>query len=183
MYLFFDTETTGLPKNWNAPISDLNNWPRMIQLAYLLQDKDGNELEAGNFLVIPEGFTIPHSASHIHGITTEKAIDEGWELKSVLERFALCIPRAEFIVGHNIRFDRKIVGAEFLRTQMADLLHEKPRHCTMMSGRKYFSKWPKLEQLHRFFFNAGFEGAHDADADIRATAKCFWQLKLRGDLK
>lgn len=24
-YLFFDTETTGLPRNWKAPVSDLNN--------------------------------------------------------------------------------------------------------------------------------------------------------------
>jgi len=35
MYLFFDTETTGLPKNWKAPIEDLNNWPRLVQLAWL----------------------------------------------------------------------------------------------------------------------------------------------------
>ncbi len=33
MYLFFDTETTGLPRNWHAPASDLANWPRLIQLA------------------------------------------------------------------------------------------------------------------------------------------------------
>lgn len=179
MYLFFDTETTGVPKNYNAPVSDINNWPRMIQLAYLLQDAQGNELEAGNFLIIPDGFTIPPEVTRIHGITTEKAAAEGWELKSVLERFKLCIPRAEHIVGHNVRFDRYIVGCEFYRMAMQDLLHEKPRICTMMSGRKYFSKWPKLEQLHRHLFGEGFEGAHDADRDIRATARCFWELRNR----
>ena len=30
MYLIFDTETTGLPKKWNAPISDTDNWPTSI---------------------------------------------------------------------------------------------------------------------------------------------------------
>jgi len=30
MYLFFDTETTGLPRNWKAPVTDLDNWPRMV---------------------------------------------------------------------------------------------------------------------------------------------------------
>lgn len=32
---FFDTETTGIPKNWEAPVTDLSNWPRMVQIAYL----------------------------------------------------------------------------------------------------------------------------------------------------
>lgn len=36
MILFFDTETIGLPKIWNAPISDIDNWPRLIELAYLV---------------------------------------------------------------------------------------------------------------------------------------------------
>jgi len=26
MYLFFDTETTGFPRKWKIPITDLNNW-------------------------------------------------------------------------------------------------------------------------------------------------------------
>jgi DNA polymerase III subunit epsilon len=59
MYLFFDTETTGLPRSWKAPITDLNNWPRLVQLAYLLYDSDGNELSGGDFIIKPEGFIIP----------------------------------------------------------------------------------------------------------------------------
>ena len=27
MIFFFDTETTGLPRNWKAPITDIDNWP------------------------------------------------------------------------------------------------------------------------------------------------------------
>ena len=38
MYLFFDTETTGLPRNWKAPVTHLNNWPRMIQIAWIACD-------------------------------------------------------------------------------------------------------------------------------------------------
>ena len=45
MYLFFDTETTGLPKNWNAPIQNVNNWPRMVQIAWLLYDNNGTKIE------------------------------------------------------------------------------------------------------------------------------------------
>ena len=41
MYLIFDTETTGLPKNWKAPITDTDNWPRCVQIAWQLHDEMG----------------------------------------------------------------------------------------------------------------------------------------------
>ena len=71
---FFDTETTGLPKNWKAPVTDLNNWPRLVQLAYLCCDNDGNEISSGDFIIKPEGFSIPAQVSKIHGITNESAL-------------------------------------------------------------------------------------------------------------
>ena len=87
MYLLFDTETTGLPKNWKAPVTDLNNWPRLVQLAYLFYDNNGNEISAGNHIIKPDGFIIPTDASRIHGISTEKAIQEGKTLLIVLQEF------------------------------------------------------------------------------------------------
>ena len=68
MYLIFDTETTGLPKRWDAPISDLDNWPRCIQIAWQLHDNLGNCIEHQDYLVQPEGFNIPYDAEKIHGI-------------------------------------------------------------------------------------------------------------------
>ncbi len=41
----------------------------------------------------------------------------------------------------------------------------------------YGYKWPKLSELHFKLFNTGFEEAHNAAVDIKATAKCFWELK------
>ena len=77
MYLFFDTETTGLPKNWKAPITDLNNWPRMVQLAWLLYDNSGTLLNKEAYIIRPDGFTIPEESCRVHGITTQRALDEG----------------------------------------------------------------------------------------------------------
>ena len=51
MYLFFDTETTGLPKNWKAPVTDVNNWPRMVQLAWETYDVQGNLLARNNHII------------------------------------------------------------------------------------------------------------------------------------
>jgi len=114
MYLFFDTETTGLPKNWKAPITDLANWPRMIQLAYFLADADGNKLAGGDYIIKPEGFTIPEEAARIHGISTERALKEGRDLPGMLLEFQAAVWRAQFLIAHNMSFDEKIVGAGYL---------------------------------------------------------------------
>ena len=70
MYIIFDTETTGLPRNWNAPITDTDNWPRVIQIAWQLHNDMGELIESKDFLITPEGFDIPYDAEQIHGIST-----------------------------------------------------------------------------------------------------------------
>ena len=65
MYLVFDTETTGLPRNFNAPITDVENWPRVVQLAWQIHDADGVLVEQKDFLIKPVGFNIPIKAEEI----------------------------------------------------------------------------------------------------------------------
>jgi DNA polymerase III subunit epsilon len=115
MYLFFDTETNGLPKNWKAPVTDLLNWPRLVQIAWVLFDNDGNEVKRNDYIIKPIGFTIPYEASKVHGITTERAESEGVDLKLSLDEFNEQLERATHLVAHNMSFDEKIIGAEFLR--------------------------------------------------------------------
>ena len=190
MYLFFDTETTGLPKNWKAPVTDLNNWPRMIQLAYLLADAEGKKIAGRDYIIKPVGFTIPEDAAKIHGISTERALKEGVELMTVLLEFQAALGQADCLVAHNISFDEKIMGAEFLRNNMPDTIPAKKKICTMQSSTNYCAipgpygnKWPKLAELHQKLFQVDFEGAHNAAADIAATMKCFWELKRLGVIR
>jgi DNA polymerase III subunit epsilon len=187
MYLFFDTETTGLPRNWKAPISDLNNWPRLVQLAWLLYDMDGKKIDGNSYIIKPEGFTIPPDAARIHGISTERAREEGAALQDVLNDFQRLISEASCLVAHNMSFDEKIAGAEFLRKKMVNPIEKKKKICTMQRSTDYCKldgpygyKWPKLSELHYKLFGTGFEEAHDAAVDINATAKCFWQMREIG---
>jgi len=189
MYLFFDTETTGLPRNWKAPVTDFNNWPRLVQLAFLLYDRNGNKISGGDYIVKPEGYSIPTDASRIHGISTERAIKEGHALKDVLLNFQTLIEQADYLVAHNMSFDEKIVGAEFLRNKMADSIAPKKKICTMQSTTNFCAitgsygyKYPKLSELHYKLFKTGFDEAHNAAVDINATAKCFWELKRLGKI-
>jgi DNA polymerase III subunit epsilon len=183
-YLFFDTETTGLPKNWKAPVTDTKNWPRMVQIAWLIYDNSGKQLSSRDYIIKPENFTIPADVVKIHGISTERALKEGHPLNDVLTEFISDVEKADFLVGHNVDFDDKIVGAELVRLAYNSSFHKKQRICTMASSTKFCAipgnygyKWPSLSELYFKLFREKFEDAHQALIDIQATAKCFWELK------
>ena len=189
MYLIFDTETTGLPKRWNAPISDTDNWPRCIQIAWQLHDVFGNLIEHQDYLVQPEGFNIPYDAEKIHGISTELAQEQGITLPEVLEKFNDALSKTKFIVGQNVGFDVNIMGCEFFREDIANQLQEFPvldtctEHtaslCKLSGGRYGKFKLPTLTELYQFLFNNTFNEAHNATADVEATTRCFFELIRR----
>ncbi|MBC8413173.1 3'-5' exonuclease [bacterium] len=187
MYLFFDTETTGLPKNWKAPVTDIDNWPRLVQIAWLQYDGAGNKLSGKEYIIKPEGFTIPAEAAAVHGISTERAISEGVALMGVLEEFAGLVESSDFLVAHNMNFDEKILGSEFIRNSLGNNILKKTRLCTMKASTDYCKlpgnygyKWPKLSELHMKLFGHDFQEAHNAAVDIEACGRCFWELKRIG---
>jgi DNA polymerase-3 subunit alpha len=189
MYLIFDTETTGLPKRWDAPITDTDNWPRAIQIAWQLHDKMGNCLEHQDYLIKPEGFNIPYDAEKIHGISTELAEEQGVSLDEVLQKFNEVLSKTKFIVGQNVGFDVNVMGAEFVRGEVVNQLQELPvldtctEHtaslCKIPGGRGGKFKLPTLTELHEFLFNQPFAEAHNATADVEATTRCFLELIRR----
>lgn len=189
MYLIFDTETTGLPKDYKAPVSDSDNWPRCVQIAWQLHDDLGKVVEHQDYLVRPEGFNIPFDAEKVHGISTELAEKEGLPLSEVIALFMESLTRAKFVVGHNIDFDFKIVGAEMFRLGMENPLEQVPildtctettaSLCQIPGGRGGKFKLPTLTELHEFLFAEPFEEAHNATADVEATTRCFLELLRR----
>ena len=190
MFLIFDTETTGLPKDFKAPISDTDNWPRLVQLAWQIHDAEGKLVEVHNYIVKPEGFTIPFNAEKIHGISTQRALKQGLPLEEVLEKFNEALEKSDYNVGHNIEFDINIMGCEYYRKSIdtplqklksVDTKHEKTaEYCQIPGGRGGKFKWPTLTELHQTLFNEAFNEAHNASADVEATARCFLELVRLG---
>ena len=186
MYLIFDTETTGLPKRWDAPLTDSENWPRCIQIAWQLHDEMGNLIENQDYLVKPDGFNIPYDAEKIHGISTELAAEEGVALEEVLAKFQIALNKTKFVVGQNVGFDLNIMGAEFHRLNLKNSLQDLPvldtctevtaRLCKIPGGRGGKFKLPTLTELHQHLFNQPFGEAHNATADVEATTRCFLEL-------
>ncbi len=189
MYLIFDTETTGLPKRWDAPYTDTDNWPRCIQIAWQLHDAMGNLVDQQDYLVQPEGFNIPYDAEKIHGISTELAAQDGVSLEEVLAKFNIAMSKTKFIVGQNVKFDLNIMGAEFHRLGVENPLQELPvldtcteataSLCQIPGGRGGKFKLPTLTELHQFLFGVAFGEAHNATADVEATTRCFLELVRR----
>ncbi|MFB9119969.1 DNA polymerase III subunit alpha [Bergeyella porcorum] len=185
MYLVFDTETTGLPRSFDAPITDSDNWPRMVQIAWQLHDENGKLIENQDYIIRPEGYDIPFNASRIHGITTKIAQEEGRDLQDVLEEFKAVLQRAKFGVGQNVEFDYKIIGAEFHRKNIENPLQELPKADTMLLGTEYVGipqgnsgrlKPPKLEEIFEKLYGYKFDEAHNAAADVNATAQVFFEM-------
>ncbi len=185
MYLIFDTETTGLPRNFNAPITDLDNWPRVVQLAWQLHDEAGELVSQQDFIIQPDGFNIPFESERVHGISTELARAVGEPLTTVLERFRKDLAKANFMVGHNLKFDINVLGCEFVRlgqdtpltkpvldtcTERSALL------CQIPGGRGGKFKLPTLTELHEYLFGEAFNEAHNATADVESTTRCFLEL-------
>lgn len=186
MYLIFDTETTGLPRDFKAPITETDNWPRVVQLAWQLHDDMGRLVSRGESLIKPNGFNIPYDSERVHGISTVLATAEGREITEVLADFQSDLSKATFVVGHNLKFDINVLGCEFVRLGLESPLETFPRldTCTEESaarlklpgGKGGKFKLPTLSELYSYLFEESFKEAHNATADVEATSRCFLEL-------
>jgi len=188
MYLFFDVETNGLPPKRNTPPQQWQKWPRLVQLGFVLYDKNKKLIKQYDKIIKPDGFIIPEAASNVHRITTEKAIKEGIDIVQVLNDFFDALDEADYLICHNFDFDYNVMLGEYFRNKIKrKSKRDRVKLCTMKASTdfcaippKYASqktfKWPTLSELHFKLFGEDFEDAHDAMADIQATARCFWGL-------
>jgi len=185
LYTFFDTETNGKPLSWKASIKDLDNWPRITQLAWLVADDSGQTISEQSYVIKPDGWTVPKEKFFIeHNISTERCEAEGVSIKFALIKFLTDVLGSRCMIAHNIAFDYNVVGSEMIRAGLS-VNRKTPKFCTMeestnllkLPGRFGEYKWPKLEELYRWCFKKEFEGAHDAMYDVRATKESFFHLK------
>lgn len=187
-YLFFDTETTGVPLNYKAHYTDTNNFPRIVQLSWLLYNDLEEEISFSDHIIKPEGFKIPQDVIDIHGISNEIAETKGYELKKVLNKFYTDVNLCDVMIGHNISFDENVVMCEYVRMnaqKYAEKIDTRQKVCTMLSTTKFCDlknknnglKWPKLIELYLKLFGEDFDNQHNALNDVRATARCFFELK------
>ena len=181
--LFFDTETTGIPERSAKWDVDFDEYPHIVQIAWIY----GATVES--HIIRPDGWTIPDDVVEVHGITTEYAIEHGESFAFVIERFLSFAQKAGLICGHNIHFDTSIVKANILRelgweyfnaNDVEQALFKGKRIDTMRSTMKWVDarrangvlKFPNLSELYARCFPGQTFPAHDALADTQAVARC-----------
>ncbi len=195
--LFIDTETTGLPLNDNLPYTDLKNWPYLVQVALIIEDDNYGILAKRNIILKPDGYTIPESATKIHGISNEIAVKNGEDRDKVISFLDLALYKSDIIIGHNVSFDLNVIKSEIIRIKgIENALFKKKKHIvidTMKMGRNICkipnlsfhtrlslpNKYPKLDELYYKLFNKHFNNQHDAMADVQAAYDCYYELKRK----
>lgn len=196
--LVFDTETTGLPER-NASIMDVEKWPHILQLSYILYDSETKKLlEIYDTLIkIPMKVNITPESEAIHNITKNMCLEKGVPIHVALTIFNKALDQAKVIVGHNISFDKRLIMVECRRLYMSQRFTvngvPKLEYCTMKksvdickleatsaNGEKYY-KYPKLSDLHLHLFGEQPHGAHNALADILICLRCYCKLVANYD--
>lgn len=181
--LVFDIESSGLPPR-SKPYSDTAAWSRcrIVQLAWQIFEPSGELLSEGCHIVRPIGFTVPESATRIHGITHRQAMADGRPLADVIADFHADIERHSVsrLVAHNIDFDRPVMMSEMVRLNVAshviDRFERLDQFCTMKAGTKPGERWPKLAALYQELVGKEMIGGHRADVDTSACAAIYFAL-------
>lgn len=200
MILAFDTETTGF-MSFKQPL-DHPTQPDVIQIAAILAEEDDTQPHGYRehavlaCLVDPTpinpGWRMSEGAEACHGISRERVEAEGVPAPEVLATFEDMWASADVHVCHNTQFDSRIMGVALCKVgaepRALQIMNATSFYCTMkrstdlckLPGRYGNYKWPKLSELHEHLFGEGFEGAHDALADVRATLRCYFEMRRRG---
>jgi DNA polymerase-3 subunit epsilon len=199
--LFYDTETSGLPL-WNQPSEDPGQ-PHIVQLAAKLIDLDSKAvLGFMDTIIKPDGWIIPDEVAAVHGITTERAMDEGIPEAEAVEQF-LALWGNHLRIAHNEQFDARILRIALMRF-MADRTDEAsglllPDHwkagraeCTarmatkpcalpptekMRAARRFHNKTPNLSEAYKFFTGQELQNAHSAMADVDGCIAVYFGAK------
>ncbi len=188
--IFFDTETTGLPKDRNInALLERDNWPDLVSISWIVYDGE-KRVSKESYIIRPQGWSIPEDAAKIHGITNQAANERGESLRDVLRAFTMALRSCNYVVAHNMEFDRNVLHAAYKWRLNADP-HEfwpyKAEICTMVLSKdelrlpsKYpkpndLYKMPRLDELYEATFKAKAPaGAHSADRDTEVLAAIFW---------
>lgn len=196
--LIFDVETTGLPER-GASLKNLTKYPYIVQFSWMIYDASQNRVDGVNdhIVKIPEHITIPIEASNVHGISNDKMRSEGKDINLVLDIFTKDMLDSHVIVAHNLSFDKTIVQAEYLRNKRINWLgrHRKMEYCTMKrslnicniykkniyTGEKT-KKYPKLMELHHYWFKTVPNNLHNSLIDIFVCFRCYHQMEYNYDI-
>lgn len=194
----FDFETTGLPA-WNQRSIDPRQ-PHIVQMALVTYSDDGTEIGHRCVIVKPDGWVIHPDMTAIHGISHQRAMDEGIPEKAAIDEYWETMTAAALQVAHNAQFDIRVARIALVRSgyprEKIEAMEGMPHFCTctvskpivkcpptpkMLAAGFMGFKNPSLAETVRHFFGEEIEGAHDALVDARCAGRIYWHLKRESE--
>lgn len=185
--LIIDTETTGLPLNFDAPVTATGNWPHLVQIAWIIEDTESGLSTSSEYIIAPDWWKIPDGMKH--GISNEDALEAGIGLGNAMESLSSDLVRCHEVVAHNIDFDIPILQHAFYELGMFDYFQKHRFICTqkmstdilripLKKGKRGEGgyKWPSLAELATFCKVCPDGDYHDALVDARVCAECYRYL-------
>ncbi|MFU1857678.1 3'-5' exonuclease [Sphingobacterium sp. NGMCC 1.201703] len=186
-FLFLDTETSGLPKKWDREYTDSENWPHVLQLAWIIFDEEQQEVKRSNKYIYEPLIPISPAAEQIHGLTPHFLMQHGEKKKDVLRKFSHDIKKYQpQLIGHFLSFDLQVLCAEYHRASLPIPFQALSYFCTLMHSKKYVRN-PNmvhlpLALLHEVLFSEIPAVIHDAEIDAEITARCYFEMLQRTEL-
>ncbi|MBD2770424.1 3'-5' exonuclease [Hymenobacter sp. BT664] len=185
--LFVDTETSGVPRDWNKPYSSRDTWPHIAQLAWVVCTADGREVKAENHYIQPSDYDMDPASGSIHGLTLEFLRAHGQPRHAVMQRLQRdLLAYQPLVVAHFMQLDFHMMGVSFHRAGLANPLEQLPTFCTMRATgplvRYPTQSFLRLGELYQRLFHEPLQREHDALADARATARCYFELRRQGTI-
>lgn len=142
---------------------------------------------------------ISPESVRIHGITRSQSMRKGIPLREAISDFNRALRMADWVVGHNLSFDKRMVMAESNRLRTPQYFTTSSgsgikEYCTMknaielcqieavgQSGRTYY-KYPRLDELHQYLFNTMPNGTHDSMGDVLICLRCYGVMRHNHDI-
>lgn len=200
--LVYDTETTGLPL-FKEP-SEHPDQPHLVQLAACLVNLDTRKVHSSIDLIVrPNGWTIPDEVAQLHGITTERAMDEGVPEEMAVELLLdLWQEGKRTRIAHNESFDARILRIACKRhidpheglvdVPMSDRWKAGAAECTqllatpilklppterMKAAKRFHHKSANLGEAYKFFTGNDLVDAHSAMPDVQACLAVYFAIR------
>ncbi|MDP1728002.1 MAG: reverse transcriptase domain-containing protein [Bacteroidota bacterium] len=176
-----DIETTGFPKDWDAPVEDFDNWPGILEIAWQLYNDRKNLVNEKSFLISPVGYEISDKIKNLTGISMEVASEDGVSILTVLQEFtAVLLKFNPVVVAHNCEFDTSVIQAHLINNSYSVQLEKFAQICTMKESTSYCDlpnqKYPKLSELYEILFETPPNISHRALEDVKTTSRSFFKL-------
>src|SRR6185437_11573292 len=113
--------------------------PHIVQLAMVMADAETRaEIRMENMIIRPDGWTISPEVAAIHGITHERAMDEGIPEIEAVDRFICLMARCSVRIAHNESFDSRIMRIAMLRygvlREVIEAMEQREKYCTMQQS-------------------------------------------------